>query len=61
MDADEAMALIRARIPEFDPVDLATIGAALRGEVIPADALAQVLALVDGLESRMDALAPADA
>ena len=56
MDADDALNLIRARIPELSVHELGAIEAALSGQTVPASALSDVGALLELLEERFDGL-----
>ena len=47
MDSDEALSLISARVPELGPTKLALIAAALKGEMLPASALEDVMILLE--------------
>jgi hypothetical protein len=57
MEAAEAASLIRARVPELLAGEIDRVEAALNGEeVLPAGTLAVILALIERLEARFDAL-----
>ena len=56
METAEAVQLIRARVPELQARDLDVIAAALSGEMLPVNALEVVLALIEKLQDRFDAL-----
>jgi pilus assembly protein TadC len=56
MEAAEAATLIRARVPELSARDLDAIAATLSGEMLPINALEVVLALIERLEERFDAM-----
>ena len=56
MEAVEAAQLISARVPELPARDVDAVAAALSGETLPVNALEVVLALIERLQDRFDAL-----
>lgn len=56
MEAAEAVQLIRARVPELSARDVDAVAATLSGQTLPINALEVVLALIERLEDRFDAL-----
>ena len=56
MDADDVLRLIAARCPELSDAELSLTSAALKGDVVSASALEDVLTVLDALEARLDGL-----
>jgi hypothetical protein len=56
MEAAEAAQLIAARVPELSARDLDAVAPTLSGQTLPINALEVVLALIERLEERFDAL-----
>ena len=54
MDADKALRLIVARVPELSARELGVIEAALSGQTLPTSALGDVMTLIEALEERLD-------
>jgi hypothetical protein len=59
VDPAALVRLIAHRAPELDVGTLTLIQAALSGDLVPVDVLEKVLAVIDALQAKIDALAEA--